>query len=164
VLVYTRWLKRTTPQNIVIGGAAGALPPVVGWAAATGEVTLQAMVLFAIVFVWTPSHFWALALLIQPAYEAAAVPMLRVVRGTRTTARQVLLYSIALLAVTIAPVAWGGFGLPYLVAALPLGAVYLELARRLSAETSRHAASRLFHYSLLYLALLFAAIAVDAAL
>ncbi len=164
VLVYTRWLKRSTPQNIVIGGAAGALPPVVGWAAATGKVALQALVLFTIVFVWTPSHFWALALLLKPGYEAAGVPMLPVVRGERATSRQILLYSALLVTVTIAPVAWGGFGLPYLAAALPLGVVYLELARRLSAETSAHAASQLFHYSLLYLALLFAAIAVDAAL
>lgn len=164
VLVYTCWLKRSTHQNIVIGGAAGALPPVVGYAAATGKVTLEALVLFTIVFVWTPSHFWALALLIKPGYEAAGVPMLPVVRGERETSRQILLYAAMLVAVTIAPVAWGGLGLPYLVAAVPLGVAYLELARRLFAETSRDAASQLFHYSLLYLALLFAAIAVDAAL
>jgi protoheme IX farnesyltransferase len=160
-LIYTMWLKRRTPQNIVIGGAAGAVPPLVGWAAATGEITLQALLLFAIVLVWTPSHFWSLAVLIRPAYEAAGVPMLPVVRGERATARQILVYSIALFAVTIAPVAWGGFGLLYLAVALPLGAGYLELARRLFVATTARNAARLFHYSLLYLALLFAAIAAD---
>src|SRR5207253_8505814 len=128
VLVYTRWLTRTTPQNIVIGGAAGAVPPLVGWAAATGDVTVPALLLFAIVFVWTPPHFWALALLIKDNYKAAGVPMLPVVRGDRETARQIVLYSTGLVAVTLLPWAWGSAGLLYLAAALALGAVFIWLA------------------------------------
>src|SRR5437868_7120572 len=136
VLVYTRWLKRSTPQNIVIGGAAGAVPPLVGWAAATGNLTVPALLLFAIVFFWTPPHFWALALLIKRDYAAARVPMLPVVRGDRETTRQILLYSVVLLAVTLAPVAWGTLGLPYLAAAVLLGAVFLQLAWRLRRDTT----------------------------
>ena len=161
VLVYTRWLKRTTPQNIVIGGAAGAVPPLVGWAAATGDVTVPALLLFAIVFVWTPPHFWALALLIKDNYKAAGVPMLPVVRGERETARQIVLYSAALVAVTLLPWAWGSAGLLYLASALALGAVFVYLAERLRRETTSRHAMLLFHYSLLYLALLFAALALD---
>jgi heme o synthase len=161
VLVYTRWLKRTTPQNIVIGGAAGAVPPLVGWAAATGDVTIPAFLLFAIVFVWTPPHFWALALLIKDNYRAAGVPMLPVVRGERETARQIVVYSAALVAVTLLPWAWGSAGLVYLSCALALGAVFIWLAERLRRETSSRRAVFLFHYSLLYLALLFAALALD---
>jgi protoheme IX farnesyltransferase len=164
VFVYTRWLKRSTPQNIVIGGAAGAIPPLVGWAAATGDVTVAALLLFAVVFVWTPPHFWALALLIRRDYEAAGVPMLPVVRGERETTRQIVFYSGVLVAVSAAPFLWGTLGLPYLVAALVLGAVFLALALRLRLETTPRRAALLFHYSLLYLALLFAAMAVDAAL
>ena len=163
VLVYTRWLKRTTPQNIVIGGAAGAVPPLVGWAAATGDVTVAALILFAIVFVWTPPHFWALALLIKDNYRAAKVPMLPVVRGERETARQIVLYSLGLVAVTLLPWAWGTVGLVYVAAALALGAVFVGLAERLRRDISRPRAMLLFHYSLLYLALLFAALALDAA-
>ncbi|HVH50623.1 MAG TPA: heme o synthase, partial [Gaiellaceae bacterium] len=118
VLVYTRWLKRTTPQNIVIGGAAGAVPPLVGWAAATGHVGIAALILFAIVFVWTPPHFWALALLLKENYAAAKVPMLPVVRGDRETARQIIVYSLGLVAVTLLPWAWGTVGLLYLACAL----------------------------------------------
>src|SRR5437016_10569491 len=118
VFVYTRWLKRSTPQNIVIGGAAGATPPLVGWAAATGNLTLPALFLFAIVFFWTPPHFWALALLIRRDYEAAGIPMLPVVRGGRRTTRQIVLYSLVLVAVTVVPFAWGTLGLGYLTAAL----------------------------------------------
>jgi heme o synthase len=162
VLVYTRWLKRSTPQNIVIGGAAGAVPPLVGWAAATGHVGLAALILFAIVFVWTPPHFWALALLIKENYANASVPMLPVVRGERTTARQIVLYSIALVAATLLPWGWGGAGRVYVVCALALGAVFVWLAERLRRETTPRRAMILFHYSLLYLALLFAAVAVDA--
>jgi protoheme IX farnesyltransferase len=162
VLVYTHWLKRSTPQNIVIGGAAGAVPALVGWAAATGSLTLPALILFAIVFVWTPPHFWSLALLIKRNYEAAGVPMLPVARGERETSRQILLYSVALVAVTVAPAAWHVFGLVYLAAALPLGGAFLYLAYRLRRETTPRHAAELFHYSLLYLALLFAAIALDA--
>ena len=122
VFVYTRWLKRSTPQNIVIGGAAGAIPPLVGWAAATGNLTLPALVLFGVVFLWTPPHFWALALLIRRDYEAAGVPMLPVVRGERETARQIVLYTAALVAFTLAPALWGMFGLFYVAAAAALGA------------------------------------------
>jgi protoheme IX farnesyltransferase len=161
VLVYTRWLKRTTPQNIVIGGAAGAVPPLVGWAAVTGNLTLPALWLFLIVFFWTPPHFWALALLIRRDYEAARIPMLPVVRGARETTRQIVLYSLVLVAVTIVPFVWGTLGLVYLAAALALGAAFLLLAVRLRRETSPRQASLLFHFSLLYLALLFVAMAVD---
>src|SRR2546428_10525340 len=115
VLVYTRWLKRTTPQNIVIGGAAGAVPPLVGWAAATGNLTVPALFLFLIVFFWTPPHFWALALLIKRNYAAAGVPMLPVVRGERETVKQIVIYSIVLVGVTVVPFAWGTLGLVYLV-------------------------------------------------
>ena len=131
VLVYTRLLKRSTPQNIVIGGAAGAVPPLVGWAAATGDLTLPALALFGIVFLWTPPHFWALALLIKRDYAAAGVPMLPVVRGESETARQIVLYTVALVAFTLAPALWGQFGLVYLVAAGALGGGFLWLAWRL---------------------------------
>jgi heme o synthase len=161
VLVYTRWLKRSTPQNIVIGGAAGAVPPLVGWAAATGQVGWAALILFAIVFVWTPPHFWALALLIKDNYANARVPMLPVVRGERATARQIVLYSFALVGVTLLPWGWGGAGRFYVVSALALGAVFVWLAERLRQETTPRRAMLLFHYSLLYLALLFAALALD---
>jgi heme o synthase len=164
VFVYTRWLKRTTPQNIVIGGAAGAVPPLVGWAAATGDLAVPALLLFAIVFFWTPPHFWALALVIRRDYEAAGVPMLPVVRGERETTRQIVLYSLVLVAVTAAPFLWGTLGLPYLVAALTLGAVFLTLAIWLRREPTPRRAALLFHFSLLYLALLFAAMAADVAL
>jgi heme o synthase len=161
VLVYTRWLKRSTPQNIVIGGAAGAVPPLVGWAAATGNLTLPALYLFLIVFFWTPPHFWALALLIKRDYAAARIPMLPVVRGDRETARQILLYTVALVALTLAPVLTGTFGPLYLVAAVLLGAQFLRLAWSLRRELTPRRASVLFHYSLAYLALLFVAMALD---
>jgi protoheme IX farnesyltransferase len=161
VVVYTRWLKRSTPQNIVIGGAAGAVPPLVGWAAATGDLTWPALLLFVIVFVWTPPHFWALALLIKDNYRAAGVPMLPVVRGDRETARQIVLYSAGLVAVTLLPFALGSAGLLYLASALALGAVFVWLAERLRRDLTPRRAAFLFHYSLLYLALLFAALAVD---
>jgi heme o synthase len=164
VLVYTRWLKRTTPQNIVIGGAAGAVPPLVGWAAGTGHVGVAAWLLFAIVFVWTPPHFWALALLIKESYANARVPMLPVVRGERETARQIVLYSLLLVAVTLTPWAWGSAGLAYVAAALALGSVFVWLAERLRRDTTPRRAMLLFHYSLLYLALLFAALALDVSL
>ena len=164
VVVYTRWLKRTTPQNIVIGGAAGAVPPLVGWSAATGHLGIAAWILFAIVFVWTPPHFWALALLIKDNYANANVPMLPVVRGERETARQIVLYSVVLLGVTLLPWAAGGAGPLYVAAALGLGAVFVVLAERLRRATTPRRAALLFHYSLLYLALLFAALALDLAL
>jgi protoheme IX farnesyltransferase len=162
VLVYTRWLKRSTPQNIVIGGAAGAVPPLVGWAAATGNLALPAIFLFLIVFFWTPPHFWALALLIKRDYAAARVPMLPVVRGERATVRQIVLYSIVLLGVTAVPFVWGPFGVLYLTVALALGGVFLALAWWLGRAPSPRRAALLFHYSLLYLALLFVAVALDA--
>jgi heme o synthase len=161
VLVYTRWLKRSTPQNIVIGGAAGAVPPLVGWAAATGNLTLPAFYLFLVVFLWTPPHFWALALLIRRQYEAAKVPMLPVVRGERETVRQILWYSIVLVGVTLLPLTWSMFGLEYAVSAAVLGGWFLWLAWRLRRDPSPRRAGLLFHYSLLYLALLFVAMAVD---
>jgi len=161
VLVYTRWLKRSTPQNIVIGGAAGAVPPLVGWAAATGNLTVPALFLFLIVFFWTPPHFWALALVIKRDYAAAQVPMLPVVRGDDETARQIVWYSLVLVAVTLLPFAWHTAGVAYLAAALVLGAIFLRLAWRLRRETTTARAGALFHYSLLYLALLFVALAVD---
>ena len=162
VLVYTRWLKRSTPQNIVIGGAAGAVPPLVGWAAATGNLTLPALFLFLIVFFWTPPHFWALAILIKRNYAAAGIPMLPVVRGDRETVKQIVLYSFVLVAVTVVPFLWGTLGLLYLVAALALGAGFIWLAVQLARHTTPRRASLLFHCSLLYLALLFVAAAVDA--
>lgn len=161
VLVYTRWLKRSTPQNIVIGGAAGAVPPLVGWAAATGNLTLPALWLFLIVFFWTPPHFWALALLIRKDYAAARIPMLPVVRGVRETTRQIVLYALVLVGITVVPFVWGPLGLAYLVAALVLGAAFVWLALRLRRDASPRRAALLFHYSLLYLALLYVAMAVD---
>jgi protoheme IX farnesyltransferase len=164
VFVYTRWLKRSTPQNIVIGGAAGAIPPLVGWAAATGRITLPALVLFLIVFVWTPPHFWALALLIKREYQAAGVPMLPVVRGDVEATRQIVRYSLAMVAITLLPAAVGISGWGYAAAAGLLGAYFLYLARRLRRDPGPARAGALFHYSLLYLALLFVAMALDAAL
>jgi len=161
VLVYTRWLKRSTPQNIVIGGAAGAVPPLVGWAAATGNLTVPALFLFLIVFFWTPPHFWALALLIKRDYEAARIPMLPVVRGDRETARQIVWYSVVLVAVTLLPFAWQTVGVVYLASALLLGAVFLRLAWRLRQETTPVRARALFKFSLVYLALLFILMALD---
>jgi heme o synthase len=159
VLVYTRWLKRSTPQNIVIGGAAGAVPPLVGYAAATGSLALPALWLFLIVFLWTPPHFWALALMIKNAYAAAGVPMLPVVRGDRETARQIVLYSLAMVAFTVVVGIW--LGPLYTIAAVVLGVVFVALAVLLRRDLTRARAKVLFHYSLLYLALLFTAAALD---
>ena len=161
VVVYTRLLKRSTPQNIVIGGAAGAVPPLVGWAAGAGHLGVAAFCLFAIVFFWTPPHFWALALLLREQYAAAKVPMLPVVRGERETVRQILIYTVVLLVASVVPFVIGSFGAIYLVGALALGGAFLVLAARLARETSRRGAALLFHYSLLYLALLFVAAAID---
>jgi protoheme IX farnesyltransferase len=161
VIVYTRWLKRSTPQNIVIGGAAGAVPPLVGWAAATGNLTVPALFLFLIVFFWTPPHFWALALLIRDGYSKAGVPMLPVVRGERATIHQIVVYTVVLTAVTLLPFAWGTFGLFYALVAVALGGAFLALTLRLGRNPSRRSASLLFHYSLAYLALLFVAMALD---
>jgi protoheme IX farnesyltransferase len=159
VVVYTRWLKRSTPQNIVIGGAAGAVPPLVGYAAATGSLALPALWLFLIVFLWTPPHFWALALMIKSAYAAAGVPMLPVVRGDRETARQILLYALAMVVFTVAVGYW--LGPLYTVAAAGLGAAFIVLAVLLRRDLSRARAQVLFHYSLAYLALLFVAAGLD---
>jgi protoheme IX farnesyltransferase len=169
VFVYTRWLKRRTPQNIVIGGAAGAFPPLVGWAAVTGRVDLAALYLFLIIFYWTPPHFWALALLKQRDYGRAGVPMAPNVWGTHETMRQMLWYTLILVPVTLLPSAAGALGVPYLAAALALGLLLLaDVARLLRAEARgaewTRAAWRAYKYSLLYLALLFAAMVVDRAL
>jgi protoheme IX farnesyltransferase len=161
VLVYTRWLKRSTPQNIVIGGAAGAVPPLVGWAAATGNLGFTALALFLIVFFWTPPHFWALALLIKRDYAEAGIPMLPVVRGERETARSIVLYSVVLVAITLLPVLGRTLGVVYLVSALALGLLFLALALALQRQTTPVRARRLFSYSLAYLALLFLAMAID---
>ena len=163
-LVYTVWLKRSTPQNIVIGGAAGAVPPLVGWAAATGSLSWTALYLFAIVFYWTPPHFWALSLLMKDEYAKVGVPMLPVVRGEQETRRQILLYSLLLYAITQLPFCAGGFGVPYLAASVALGGVFIAFAVQLYRRADRPSALRLYLYSLLYLALLFGAMVVDARL
>jgi protoheme IX farnesyltransferase len=165
VLVYTVWLKRRTPQNIVIGGAAGAVPPLAAWAAVHGSVSATAVALFAIVFLWTPPHFWALALLLEEDYSRAGVPMLPSVRGSRVTARQVLLYTVLLALSSLVPVALGTLGLLYAAAAILLGARFIWLAwLLLRTPDDRAAARRTFLYSLLYLALLFVAMGIDTAL
>ena len=164
VCVYTRWLKRSTPQNIVIGGAAGAIPPLVGYAAAYGHLGAAAWWMFAIVFLWTPPHFWALALLLEEQYAAASVPMLPVVSGRRATLQQMLAYSSLLVVCTVLPAGLGTFGGIYLAAACLLGGGFLALGVRLARQPTRRNAAQLFHASLLYLALLFAAMAVNAVL
>jgi protoheme IX farnesyltransferase len=161
VLVYTMWLKPLTPQNIVIGGAAGAVPPLVGWAAATGGLTLDALYPFAIVFLWTPPHFWALALLVKDDYERSGIPMLPVARGEATTRRQIVAYSLALVGFTVLPYLSGLFGDLYLAAALCLGAGFVGLAIHLLVRPSRGAAVRLHLASLAYLGLLFCVMAAD---
>jgi heme o synthase len=161
VFVYTLWLKPLTPQNIVIGGAAGAVPPLVGWAAATGSLSAEALWPFAIVFLWTPPHFWALSLLIKDDYARTGVPMLPVVRGEEETRRQILRYSVLLVAATVAPVLTGLFGPLYLGAAVSLGAAFAGLALRLRTRPGRRAALQLYLASLAYLALLFVAMAAD---
>ena len=161
VFVYTLWLKRSTAQNIVIGGAAGAVPVLVGWAAVTGTLALPAILLFAIVFVWTPPHFWALSMRYANDYASAGVPMLPVVKGIRATAWNILVYSVVLVAVTIALWPVAGMGALYVLAAVALGAVFLRRAVQLWRDTKPAVAIRLFRYSIVYLALLFAAVAVD---
>jgi protoheme IX farnesyltransferase len=162
VFVYTVWLKRRTPQNIVIGGAAGAVPPLVGWAAVTGSVSGTAVILFFIVFFWTPAHFWALSLLMKEDYAKVGVPMLPVVRGEVETRRQILLYSVLLYAVTQLPFCAGGFGVIYLVASVLLGLGFVAGAVRLYRRADRRSALNLYLYSLAYLALLFCAMVADA--
>ena len=167
VVVYTMLLKRSTPQNIVIGGAAGALPPVIGWAAVTGSVSLPAILLFALVFYWTPPHFWALSLRIRKDYAAAGVPMLPVVKGVPETTRQIALYTILMVAISLVLFAVAKMGAIYLVAAVALGAMFLWQAftlwrRGTSEEMSTAGAIRLYKFSISYLTLLFAAVAIDA--
>ncbi len=161
VFVYTMWLKRTSPQNIVIGGAAGAAPVLVGWAAVTGRIGLPALVLFGIVFLWTPPHFWALALRYRDDYASAGVPMLPVVAGREATLRQMLGYTFALVAASLALYAVADLGPIYLIAAVALGAGFVLQVIVLRRDASVGAAMRLFRYSITYLTLLFAAVGVD---
>jgi heme o synthase len=161
VLVYTMYLKRSTIQNIVIGGAAGAVPPLVGWASVTGRLDVTALYLFAVVFYWTPPHFWALSLLMQGDYTRAGVPMLPVVVGSRRARTHIVLWTLILLAVTLLPFLAHSFGWIYLAGAVVLDGILLADAVRLLGDPTPRSASRLFHFSLLYLALLFAAMAVD---
>jgi heme o synthase len=161
VFIYTIWLKRRTPQNIVIGGAAGAVPPLVGWAAVTGSVSGLAVILFFIVFFWTPPHFWALSLLMKDEYRKVGVPMLPVVRGEQETRRQILLYAVLLYAVTQLPFCAGGLGSIYLVASLLLGLGFVAGAVRLYRRADRRSALQLYLFSLAYLALLFCAMVAD---
>jgi heme o synthase len=162
VFVYTMWLKRTSPQNIVIGGAAGAFPPLVGWAAVTGHLDLAAVYLFAIIFYWTPPHFWALALIKQGEYARAGIPMMPVVRGEQRTKFEMLVYTLMLVPLTLMPVLFGAFGGLYAVCAMVLGAPLLGYCIRLLREPGvTPTAWKLYRYSLLYLALLFLAMAID---
>ncbi|MGD9538458.1 MAG: heme o synthase [Alphaproteobacteria bacterium] len=161
VVIYTIGLKRRTPQNIVIGGAAGAFPPMIGWAAVTGEVSLASVVLFAIIFLWTPPHFWALALYRRGDYDKAGVPMLPVVAGDAATRRQILVYALALVPVTLAPLAIGLSGLVYGVGAAVLGAAFIALSVAVLRDRTMKSAQRLFPFSILYLFLVFALLLVD---
>jgi heme o synthase len=162
VFIYTRWLKRSSPQNIVIGGAAGAFPPLVGWASVTGRIDLLAVYLFLIIFYWTPPHFWALALLKQRDYGRAGVPMAPLVWGERETMRNMLWYTLILIPLTVLPVAFGALGIPYLVMALVLGGLLLHgVIRVMRATEFAKPAWSVYKFSLLYLALLFAAMVVD---
>jgi protoheme IX farnesyltransferase len=160
--VYTVWLKRTTPSNIVLGGAAGAIPPLIGWAAVTGDLTATPWILFALIFFWTPPHFWALALLIHEQYARARVPMLPVVRGEAETRRQIVMYSVQMVAVSMLLFGLGSAGLTYLLCASALGSYFVWLAIRLARSERREDASRLFHYSMIYLVLICVAFVVDA--
>jgi protoheme IX farnesyltransferase len=164
VVIYTMWLKRRTPQNIVIGGAAGAVPPLVGWAAVTGGLAPVAPYLFAIVFFWTPPHFWALSLLMKDEYAAVRVPMMPVVHGEAETRRQILLYAVLLMILTLLPVAFSYFGIVYAICAAALGGAFIVRAYDLYRQADRAAALRTYLFSLAYLALLFAAMVLDARL
>ncbi len=163
-LVYTLWLKRSTPQNIVIGGAAGAVPPLVGWAAVTGGIDSTALYLFAIVFYWTPPHFWALSLLMKDEYARVGVPMMPVVHGEGETRRQILLYAGLLFVLTLLPVVFGFFGVLYAIVAVALGLTFVLFAVRLFRRADRRSALRTYLFSLAYLALLFCAMVLDARL
>ncbi len=164
VFVYTVWLKRRSPQNIVIGGAAGAVPPLVGWTAVTGSLDPTALYLFAIVFYWTPPHFWALSLLMKDEYARVGVPMMPVVHGETETRRQIVLYTGLLFVLTLLPVLFGFFDAIYATAAVALGAAFMVLAVRLQRTADRRSALRTYLFSLLYLALLFCAMVADARL
>ena len=161
VFVYTSWLKRTTPSNIVIGGAAGALPPMIGWAAVRGDLELLPLWLFVVIFYWTPPHFWALSLLIKTQYERAGVPMLPIVRGDDEARRQIFWYTLLLVALTVLLVPFGLMGAVYLSAAVVLGAFFVLYAVRLRQRATAGAARTLYKFSLSYLALLFVAMVVD---
>jgi len=163
VFVYTVWLKRRTPQNIVIGGAAGAFPPVIGWAAVTGTVDVEPLVLFLLIFLWTPPHFWALALYRAGDYARAGVPMLPVVAGDRATRRQILLYTLVLLPLAPLPAFLGLAGWVYLGSAVVLGLAFLALALRLQVDLAERRAKQTFAFSILYLFLLFALLILDRA-
>jgi heme o synthase len=163
VVVYTMWLKRWTPQNIVIGGAAGAFPPMIGWAAATGGISLESVLLFLIIFFWTPPHFWALSLYRADDYARAGIPMLPVVSGERETRRQILIYTLILAPLGVAPWLLGFAGPVYGVVAVVTGAAMLAMAIRLLTECSDRAAKHLFAFSILYLFLLFAFLLIDRA-
>lgn len=160
--VYTLWLKRATPSNIVLGGAAGAIPPLIGWAAVTGDLSLTPWILFALIFFWTPPHFWALALLIHDQYARAGVPMLPVVRGEAETRRQIVLYSIQMVAVSFLMYGAGSAGATYLLGATVLGGWFVYLAVRLARRARRSDALGLFHYSMAYLVLVCVVLVVDA--
>jgi protoheme IX farnesyltransferase len=162
VFVYTIWLKRRTPQNIVIGGAAGAFPPMIGWAAVTGDVSLASIALFALIFFWTPPHFWALALVKSGDYARAGVPMLPVVAGARETKRQILIYVVLLLPIALAPTLLGVAGWIYGSAAIALGLMFLLAAIRVWFDESERSARQMFAFSILYLFALFALLIVDA--
>jgi heme o synthase len=160
-VIYTIFLKPRTPQNIVIGGASGAMPPVLGWAAVTGEISSDALLLFLIIFAWTPPHFWALALYRKHEYARAGVPMLPVTHGDRFTRLHVLLYTIILAAICLLPFATGMSGMIYLVSALALNGMFVAYAVRINSNYSDHLTRRLFRYSILYLSCLFAALLID---
>jgi protoheme IX farnesyltransferase len=164
VLIYTVWLKRRTPQNIVIGGAAGAFPPMIGWSASSGEVGLGAVVLFAIIFLWTPPHSWALALFRKSDYDRAGVPMLPVVAGEAATRRYILAYTCILVPTTLLPVAIGLSGLPYAIAAIALGAGLFRHALRVLREATPQAERAMFFFTILYLFLIFVALLADRAM
>jgi protoheme IX farnesyltransferase len=161
VFIYTMWLKRLTPQNIVVGGAAGSIPPLVGWAAVTGHLGLTALLLFLIVFVWTPPHFWALALMKKEEYARVGIPMLPAVRGDAETKKQILIYTAALTAVTLAMVPLHLMGMVYLACAVALDAIFLAFAVWVARTGSRRSEGLMYRFSMLYLALLFVAMVVD---
>jgi len=164
VFIYTMWLKRRTPHNIVIGGAAGAFPPMIGWSAVSGTVSLDSLVLFAIIFFWTPPHFWALSLYRSDDYEAVGVPMLPVVAGRRETQKQILLYSLLLAPLSLAPTALGTVGMLFGVTAAVLGVAFVFSAWRVWRDASDRNCKQLFSYSILYLFLIFLALVVDRAI